>query len=76
MTSMLRHGRFDVDDVSMTTPCVMVMFMDMLVPTSAVAIAIVVTTVTGTGLVATVIDRGRPAVLRGRGCVIPRRCVI
>lgn len=72
---MLRHGRFDVDDVSMTTPCVMVMFMDMLVPTS-VAIAIVVTTVTGAGLVATVIDRRRPAVLRGRGRVIPRRCVI
>ena len=54
--SMLRHCRFHVDDVSMTATCVMVMFMNVLVPT-AVAITIVVTTVTSAGLVATVIDR-------------------
>ena len=69
-----RHCCFHVDDVSMTTTCVMVMFMNVLVPTS-VAITIVVTTVTCTGLVATVINRWCPAVLRGRGCVIRRRVI-
>lgn len=73
MTSVLRHGRFDVDNVPMVTGA-MVMFVDMLM-SAAVAIAVVVTAMAGARLVPTVIDRRRTAVLR-RGRRVVRRHVV